>query len=1034
MKQPPFLHCVTRSHPYWGQKQSNELHRIFKDMQPGDVLLDLFCREAAPVVTALQRGSKVLAGDINPVAVFLIKVLAQPVGLYSLKKAFEEIQQKVSGNIQNRYTGICPGCKKPVNYEYLKWVKEGRKERPESVRITCQYCGFNQLKRLSKFQIQRQLSESKAPPEYWYPEKKITLSKKKDALFIQDFFTSRNLASLAELLNAIHKISSVRCREVLQYVFTGILTNCITIQNTTAKSGAASRWWKTSDRFSPSPGQEINVWKAFEKQFAAVLTCKKELNSLLGFTGFANSMDEFENTNDQAYIHLTDLRSEPFPRKLKITHVLIDPLYNRDNHYSILSAFWGAWLKMNCTDLLKWHSEALPEKDDIQKLKPFLSRIRKHSGHSCKIILAHRTKNTEYGETLHHTFLKMGYKTETAGSNFPDIAEKSNKQKVRVSDHYYSLTWKSQTEKEILKKSGKNDYREVELFVQMAAFHERSDQPEKVKCHAGNLIKPSLQNLLAERSVQEIRETISDKRINRRAYNRICLSLLRAILLKDNYKIKSVAEGSFHDATLDIHTETADFKIHDSSLGHIDFIAENKNGRKIFFCFYSPEKEKALKQAAEDIFQKDRHEFQIICYLIFPHKSVMKSYRHISQADKWPRGFYVCFEDICKKAAEVDPDQFGHLFNMEPMKTDLGKNTKHRIKHFKAEVIQNTPVGLDGKPMHFKLQFTAPDMHTIGPGQFVMIDTLPEGHRKKRNRSPEKRISEYRKHAMDLSARSFLKRPFGIQRAYYKHFEWGYHNKLHLPAQLAAITNTVYPHQFEIFYKIIEDGIGTNELKNLNPGNQIKILGPLGKFINIPKWRSDNVDEVHLIGGGVGMAPLVFFGQALKFYSFKLKAFIGIDRIESLREAPYGKTFSDESEKAYVYINELSKIGLNPDEIFLSRESTENEILSDKINHKNYHVGLVVDHYSLFLNRLKQTESILILACGPKPMLIALKNIATKFNIPMKVLLEKRMGCGIGVCMSCVCRTRKGSKGSRYSRVCVDGPLFDSKEIDWEQL
>jgi dihydroorotate dehydrogenase electron transfer subunit len=374
---------------------------------------------------------------------------------------------------------------------------------------------------------------------------------------------------------------------------------------------------------------------------------------------------------------------------------------------------------------------------------------------------------------------------------------------------------------------------------------------------------------------------------------------------------------------------------------------------------------------------------------------------------------------------------------MEPVESGLKNKNKHRIKHFKAEIIKNTPVGFDDKPMHFKLQFTAPDLHNIGPGQFVMVNTLPESQRKKQSRSPEKRVSEYQKQLIDLSTKSFLKRPFGIQRAYYKHFKWGYHNKLHLPAQLAAITNTVYPHKFEIFYKIIEDGTGTNELKKLHPGNQIKILGPLGKFTNIPKWRSDNVDEVHLIGGGVGMAPLIFFGQALKFYSFKLKAFIGIDKLESLslKEAPLDSSFREDSKKAYVYINELSKIGLNPDEIFLSRESAEKEEnLSKKISSDNYHVGLVVDQYNSYLTRLKQTESIMILACGPKPMLIALKNIASRFNIPMKVLLEKRMGCGIGVCMSCVCRTRKDSKGSRYSRVCVDGPLFDSKEIDWENL
>ncbi|MCP4664906.1 MAG: dihydroorotate dehydrogenase electron transfer subunit, partial [Deltaproteobacteria bacterium] len=71
--------------------------------------------------------------------------------------------------------------------------------------------------------------------------------------------------------------------------------------------------------------------------------------------------------------------------------------------------------------------------------------------------------------------------------------------------------------------------------------------------------------------------------------------------------------------------------------------------------------------------------------------------------------------------------------------------------------------------------------------------------------------------------------------------------------------------------------------------------------------------------------------------------------------------------------------------------------------------------------------------CGPKPMLKALEKVTSESGVPMKVLLEKRMGCGIGVCMSCVCRTKKNDEEG-YSRVCMEGPLFDSKDIDWEKL
>ena len=88
---------------------------------------------------------------------------------------------------------------------------------------------------------------------------------------------------------------------------------------------------------------------------------------------------------------------------------------------------------------------------------------------------------------------------------------------------------------------------------------------------------------------------------------------------------------------------------------------------------------------------------------------------------------------------------------------------------------------------------------------------------------------------------------------------------------------------------------------------------------------------------------------------------------------------------------------------------------------------------AVFSRELDETKNILIIACGPKPMLMALKKITLESSVQMKVLLEKRMGCGIGVCMSCVCRTKKNSEEG-YSRVCTEGPLFDSNDIVWERL
>ena len=70
-------------------------------------------------------------------------------------------------------------------------------------------------------------------------------------------------------------------------------------------------------------------------------------------------------------------------------------------------------------------------------------------------------------------------------------------------------------------------------------------------------------------------------------------------------------------------------------------------------------------------------------------------------------------------------------------------------------------------------------------------------------------------------------------------------------------------------------------------------------------------------------------------------------------------------------------------------------------------------------------------ACGPWGMLAAVAEIARWRSIPCQVLLEGVMGCGIGVCMSCVCDVRLPDGARGHKRICVDGPMFRAEEIDW---
>ena len=70
-------------------------------------------------------------------------------------------------------------------------------------------------------------------------------------------------------------------------------------------------------------------------------------------------------------------------------------------------------------------------------------------------------------------------------------------------------------------------------------------------------------------------------------------------------------------------------------------------------------------------------------------------------------------------------------------------------------------------------------------------------------------------------------------------------------------------------------------------------------------------------------------------------------------------------------------------------------------------------------------------ACGPMPMMNAVWRITKRYSIPLNVYFEERMACGIGVCLSCVCKTKNEIGGEQYSRVCMEGPIFDAANIVW---
>ncbi len=353
--------------------------------------------------------------------------------------------------------------------------------------------------------------------------------------------------------------------------------------------------------------------------------------------------------------------------------------------------------------------------------------------------------------------------------------------------------------------------------------------------------------------------------------------------------------------------------------------------------------------------------------------------------------------------------------------------TSPSITSFTAKIIANTPVG-PTPSVHYRLVFDAPELGDILPPQFFMMDVLPA-------RTPlgerTVRRSDWQA-AVDWMPQPLLKRPFGLCRAYRPHFPVDYLKQLALPPALAAVLHPPAATRFDLLYKVLPEGVGTPLLTKLRRGDKVHMVGPLGRPFDVRALREASVEEVHIIGGGVGMAPLILLVEELRFHSFRVKVFLGMATLESLRyRDELAATFGEKPRAAYIYIDDLLAAGVAPADIFLSGDR-EQPRQTRRIPRENLFHGLVPEQYRRFLNARQASGKIMTFTCGPNRMMEVMTDICQQAAVPLKVLLEKRMGCGFGVCFSCVQKVRRADGAADYVRVCKDGPIFDAKDIVWK--
>ena len=186
-------------------------------------------------------------------------------------------------------------------------------------------------------------------------------------------------------------------------------------------------------------------------------------------------------------------------------------------------------------------------------------------------------------------------------------------------------------------------------------------------------------------------------------------------------------------------------------------------------------------------------------------------------------------------------------------------------------------------------------------------------------------------------------------------------------------------------------GAGTDKLSQLEVGDKMDMIAPLGNGFTIKELSSDKT--VIVVGGGIGVPPML--GTAAEYKDKnKVKAVLGF------------------RSKGRVILEEDFK-----------RVGAETAVCTDDGSYGEK--GLVT--FPL-IEELEKGKTAMIYACGPTPMLKAVINTARVYNVPCEVSLEQRMACGVGACVGCACNIRKGGRDF-VLRVCKDGPVFKAEEV-----
>lgn len=213
--------------------------------------------------------------------------------------------------------------------------------------------------------------------------------------------------------------------------------------------------------------------------------------------------------------------------------------------------------------------------------------------------------------------------------------------------------------------------------------------------------------------------------------------------------------------------------------------------------------------------------------------------------------------------------------------------------------------------------------------------------------------------------------------------------------------------EITLLYRI--RGKGTERLAQVKPGEELSLLGPIGRGFTVPAEG-----ELLLVAGGIGVFPLLALAKAAKGKNLSVRLFWGGEN----------KAFFES-----VGLESWQEAGIPVELSTMDGSVGEKGTVLDLIKKEYFGTSQQVGTNLQAVPSPAQTS---VAICGPNLMMQVVSEYFLEYGYPVEASLEERMGCAVGACLGCICTLKDEISGNlRRAKVCKDGPVFNAKEVVW---